>query len=105
MGTERSREELRVGIQARMRMMMAQKETIERELAKLQLLELEECPSRPAPPLLPPKPVRRETADTSQDSGVDSGAVTDDGETKVLNSGLLRRTSTSSSTPSSGWKD
>lgn len=80
---ERSREELRVGIQARMRMMMAQKETIERELAKLQLLELEECPSRPAPPLLPPKPVRRETADTSQDSGVDSGAVTDDGEAKV----------------------
>merc|ERR550517_1505650 len=68
-------------------MMMAQKETIERELAKLQLLELEECPSRPAPPLLPPKPVRRETADTSQDSGVDSGAVTDDGEAKVTQQG------------------
>merc|ERR1719210_2688607 len=38
---ERSREELRVGIQAKIRMMLAQKETIEKELAKLQLLELE----------------------------------------------------------------
>jgi len=82
---ERSREELRVGIQARMRMMMSQKETIERELAKLQLLELEECPDtlRPTAPLLPPKPIRRDTADTSQDSGVDSGVVTDDGEARV----------------------
>jgi len=84
---DRSREELRIGIQTRMRMMMAQKETIERELAKLQLLELEECPERPPAPLLPPKPVRRETADTSQDSGVDSGVVTDDGEARVNQGG------------------
>ena len=34
---DRSKEELRAGIQARMRMMMAQKETIERELLKLQV--------------------------------------------------------------------
>ena len=33
----RNREELRLGIQARMRMMMAQKETIEKELLKLQV--------------------------------------------------------------------
>jgi len=86
---ERSREELRVGIQAKIRMMLAQKETIEKELAKLQLLELEESkePLRPAGPLLPPKPLKRDTADTSQDSGVDSGVVTDDGEAKVNNQG------------------
>merc|ERR1719305_969190 len=66
---------------------MAQKETIERELAKLQLLELDECPERPSAPLLPPKPVRRETADTSQDSGVDSGVVTDDGKARVNQGG------------------
>ena len=35
----RNREELRMGIQARMRMMMAQKETIEKELLKLQVKE------------------------------------------------------------------
>ena len=34
---DRSKEELRAGIQTRMRMMMAQKETIERELLKLQV--------------------------------------------------------------------
>ena len=46
----RNREELRMGIQARMRMMMAQKETIEKELLKLQVKEEdqehEQCCSR-----------------------------------------------------------
>jgi len=74
---DRSKEELRAGIQARMRMMMAQKETIERELLKLQRMEVETAEEAPPPPL-----PRKEAADTSQDSGVDSGAVTDDGDAR-----------------------
>ena len=80
---QRTRDELRAGIKAKMQMMMAQKETIEKELAKLQLLEQDQEREREESLPVVEQRMMKELPDMSQDSGVESGMVTDDSEART----------------------